>query len=66
MTGVCGSGVGSFFAFSRYLILINILLCALWVLFVILPTAIPYNYSGLGTHNIYMHNILDGQVTNKN
>ncbi len=66
LTGVCGSGVGSFFAFSRYLILMNIFLCILWFSFVIIPTAVQYNYSGLGTHNIYIHNILDGQVLNNN
>ncbi|XP_048246648.1 transmembrane channel-like protein 7 isoform X1 [Haliotis rufescens] len=55
-----GSGIGTFFVFTRWVILLNIALAVVWLGFVVLPTAVAFDYSSIKNSFSYS-NLLDGQ-----
>lgn len=58
--GQFGSGVASFFIFSRFLFLLNVVLSSFYGLLVILPMALAYDYSST-TETFSPQNLLDGR-----
>ena len=62
VSGKFGSGVTSLFIFTRWLLLLNLFLSILWSALVILPQAVNYDYDQVND-DFYMHNLLDGQVS---
>lgn len=59
--GNFGSGIGSLFIFTRWVILLNLFLAVLWCAIVVLPTAITFNYDNI-TEPLEWMNVIDGEV----
>ncbi|XP_067650028.1 transmembrane channel-like protein 2 [Haliotis asinina] len=55
-----GSGIGTFFVFTRWVILLNVALAVVWLGFIVLPTAVTFNYAVINSSFSYA-NLLDGQ-----
>ncbi len=60
MEGQFGSGVGSFFAFTRYLFLVNLVLCLFTVPLLLLPEAIFFDYEARIHSNFTWTDVFDG------
>ena len=61
ITGNFGSGVGSLFVFTRWVIQMNIFLSLIWFAMVVLPTAITFDYSSISLE-LTLWNVFDGEV----
>ena len=57
--GQFGTAVGSFFVFSRYVFLLNLLSVVLWTCFVAIPMSIAFDYTSL-TRVFVFKNVFDG------
>ncbi|XP_050419428.1 transmembrane channel-like protein 1 isoform X2 [Patella vulgata] len=55
-----GSGIGAMFLFSRWIIMLNVLLIVMWSSFVVIPMAINFNYGSL-VEPFAFRNIVDGK-----
>ncbi|ESO97071.1 hypothetical protein LOTGIDRAFT_239211 [Lottia gigantea] len=55
-----GSGIGALFFFTRWVIMLNTFLVVIWLLFVVIPMAINFDYSSIDRPFVY-RNLLDGQ-----
>jgi len=45
--GTYGSSVGSLFNFARWLFFLNLVLLVVWLLLVVIPQTVDFNYSSL-------------------
>jgi hypothetical protein len=61
ITGNFGSGVGSLFVFTRWVIQMNFFLSLIWFAMVVLPTAIAFDYSSISLE-LTLWNVFDGEV----
>ncbi|XP_013391142.1 uncharacterized protein LOC106159409 [Lingula anatina] len=59
--GHFGSGLVSFFVFTRWLCLLNLLLTLFWLSLVVLPSVVHFNYCNI-TQPFYIRNLLDGEI----
>ncbi len=57
--GQFGTAIGSFFVFSRFVFLLNLLSVVLWSAFVVLPTAVTFEYEALEAPLLF-RNLIDG------
>lgn len=60
--GGYGSGVAAVFRFTRWAILLNLVLSLGWICFLVIPAAIQYNYKLLDSISFSAENVFDGKV----
>lgn len=58
--GQFGTGMASFFVFLRWLFLLNTVLAAVYLAFVVAPMAVNFNYDRDITEQFQWYNLLDG------
>ena len=62
IVGTYGSSVGSLFNFARWIFFLNVVLFLIWLLFVIIPQAVHFDYSTVNdTFNIL--DLIDATVS---
>ena len=60
--GEFGSGVAAVFKFTRWAILLNLVLSLLWLGFLVVPAALGFDYKSLDQYAFSAENIFDGKV----
>ena len=50
------------FKFARWVILLNVLLSLFWLIILIIPAAVEFNYDSLKNISLAPENFLDGKV----
>ncbi|XP_065053449.1 transmembrane channel-like protein 5 isoform X2 [Rhopilema esculentum] len=59
--GGYGSGVAAVFKFTRWAILLNVMLSLIWVGFLVTPAAIKFDYSSIAHIKFEVSNLFDGK-----
>ena len=59
--GHFGTGVVSFFVFTRYIFIINTAMAMLWLFLVVTPMAVAYDYGDVVQQQLLLRNLLDGR-----